>query len=418
MGSPVDLCESSSGNSDKAEWTVSLPKHDKCHPKQAPTEGRTLMGNKKGIARHNNYDAAHSVDRVSCHQCSADLSSLHYLQRISHIKACLNRQHRIVRHNRPASGVLTTPETATRRDDSQASNHNRWKHAASATQQEKDQKPNAAKIQGDKKNKAQIKRDEMRKWMESLDLITYFDRFVEEEIDMTIVHVLTDRDLSSLGISDRLLQRRFMDAARKYSRQHPHTSKAYKCKTSMDGDERSARDDEDRILSSSVMKVKNEGFSDVVTKKRSGRSVFQMLMMPHLLQEDCTTEQKKLQLAKDDRMGAASHPSSGVSLGRSLVRIEQRVPEHCSLWTAAARCQQMTDSLEVRLATKRMKHSTNGYSYEPLSRGGIRYDRRDESRAMKAMKLQALQEELAHHEATVKELKALIDALQRELNDQ
>ncbi|KAL4535196.1 hypothetical protein Ndes2437A_g05926 [Nannochloris sp. 'desiccata'] len=94
-----------------------------------------------------------------------------------------------------------------------------------------------------------------------------------------------------------------------------------------------------------------------------------------------------------------------------------RVPHSTSLFTSAAHCKQVTETLESRIEKRRIERPPgNGIdSNEQLGRGGITFTKVEESRALKAMKLQALKEELKMHESTVTELKKLIAGLEEEL---
>ncbi|PRW59584.1 adenylate guanylate cyclase [Chlorella sorokiniana] len=53
---------------------------------------------------------------------------------------------------------------------------------------------------------------------------------------------------------------------------------------------------------------------------------------------------------------------------------------------------------------------------QPLARGGTAYPVGEETRALKRVKLEALRQELATHEATVAELRRMIAGLERELD--
>ncbi len=98
-----------------------------------------------------------------------------------------------------------------------------------------------------------------------------------------------------------------------------------------------------------------------------------------------------------------------------------RVPASTSLFTSAAHCKQVTDTLEARLEKRRTEQPPGSKSIpsnEELGRGGVTFPKVEESRALKSMKLRALKEELRTHESTVLELKRLIAGLEAELEQQ
>ena len=87
-----------------------------------------------------------------------------------------------------------------------------------------------------------------------------------------------------------------------------------------------------------------------------------------------------------------------------------------SLFASAGRCEAITDSLESRLEKKRAQQPVA--VPEPLARGGVSFSRVEEDKALKAMKLKALKEELRTHQATVEELTRLIGEMERELQQE
>jgi hypothetical protein len=73
-------------------------------------------------------------------------------------------------------------------------------------------------------------------------------------------------------------------------------------------------------------------------------------------------------------------------------------------------------TLSDRLAQREAADSSAAAArQQPLARGGTAYPVGEESRALKAMKLEALRQELAHHESTVAELRAMVAQLEREV---
>ena len=56
---------------------------------------------------------------------------------------------------------------------------------------------------------------DIKEWLRELEFDAFIDKFVAEEIDMTLVHALNEDDLSLLGITNLLEQRKFIRAAKK-----------------------------------------------------------------------------------------------------------------------------------------------------------------------------------------------------------
>lgn len=113
-------------------------------------------------------------------------------------------------------------------------------------------------------------------------------------------------------------------------------------------------------------------------------------------------------------VGASASPEPTPPMEPAAALPAARVPRAASLWTSAARCEQVTEDLGARIE-KRRAARPGPEPEEGLHRGGVRYTHADESRALKAVKLQALQDELKTHESTVKELRRLIAQLEAEL---
>lgn len=72
--------------------------------------------------------------------------------------------------------------------------------------------------------------------------------------------------------------------------------------------------------------------------------------------------------------------------------------------------------MAARLAQREAEQAQGaGAGRQPLARGGTAYPAAEESRALKRLKLEALRQELRHHEATAAELRRMIQGLEREV---
>lgn len=79
----------------------------------------------------------------------------------------------------------------------------------------------------------------------------------------------------------------------------------------------------------------------------------------------------------------------------------------------------MAPTLTARLARREAELPDGAAArQQPLARGGTAYPVEQESRALKRVKLEALREELRHHEATVAELRGMVERLEREVDGQ
>jgi hypothetical protein len=92
-------------------------------------------------------------------------------------------------------------------------------------------------------------------------------------------------------------------------------------------------------------------------------------------------------------------------------------PPAASLWAGAGACRTVAPPLEARLAARRAAGGAPGGG-EALARGGRApqpFTFAEETGALKAVRLQALREELRAHEATAGELRRQVAVLEAEL---
>jgi hypothetical protein len=71
--------------------------------------------------------------------------------------------------------------------------------------------------------------------------------------------------------------------------------------------------------------------------------------------------------------------------------------------------------LAARKAAAEQQAGGEAAPKQPLARGGTAYPADLESRALKRVKLEALKEELRHHEVTVAELRGMVQRLEQEV---
>lgn len=91
-------------------------------------------------------------------------------------------------------------------------------------------------------------------------------------------------------------------------------------------------------------------------------------------------------------------------------------PAAASLWAGAGSCMPVAPTLGARLAAREAADPEGAAARkQPLARGGTAYPAREESRALKRVKLEALREELRMHEGTVAELRRMIAGLEQEV---
>jgi hypothetical protein len=245
---------------------------------------------------------------------------------------------------------------------------------------------------------------------------------------MSIVHVLDEEDLKSLGIVDRILQIRFIQAAKIVGKEREKIKRAKKANSKGDHNQQS------HVASPRLkqQKLRIEKLAGSINCRAGPPSDNKKVHSPrvkgiqeerHLLsilypvQEWSDNQRRDNDDENSDDAWVKMRPQLA-----STFRIGSLVEPSASLFTAAALCKQVTVPLEERLE-KRLADKSNDDSGdclrarqpESLERGGRQYHVVHEDRATKVLKLEALQQELAAHESTVVELKRLISQLQDEL---
>jgi len=272
-------------------------------------------------------------------------------------------------------------------------------------------------------------------FIQGLDLEQYQEIFVAEEIDMTIVHALTESDLRSLGIMERRHQRRILDAARHIGEQLAAAKRAQRVSAPCGGTITPRPTLKQQLLVPPKLQTGTEPFATAgATLRHPAKTSRDSNLKGLALQPqgpcdvDChprgnpllrSTEQKLLVTlypkAPESDGGGVSQPTPPLAQPGALTNCK-RVAADSSLWTSAALGQQVTETLEARLEKRKVALPSGPQQLEEeLWRGGVTYSRADETRALKAMKLQALREELESHERTVTELRRLIQDVEAEL---
>ena len=300
---------------------------------------------------------------VHCQICGMDISSKHYLLQIQHVKNCIT--HR----GTGGSRSLGPPPLPLQ------NNTNTTTTTTTTT----------------------TKKTTTREWLKGLELEQYTDSFIEQEIDIDIVHGLSVRDLTELGIADVPTQRRVLHAAAKRKKNILVKGDVKQQKQQQPTLFKMAVEKRGKKQNCSIATVDGNGIDDGAMQKVE-KSIFASLYPPvshHQRHMRMTTGKEK---TDNDQKGS---PEAAVI--SSL------------MWKAAALCQQLTEPLESRIERTRKEKNT-GVKEEALGRGGVVFSRVEESRAMQSMKLEALKEELKMHETTVEQLRAMIRAIENELS--
>jgi hypothetical protein len=235
----------------------------------------------------------------------------------------------------------------------------------------------------------------LRAWLTGLGMERFFEEFWRQEVDLSVVHMLTVEDLIELGVGDSRDRRRFMDAARKA-----------RC-----GGE---------------------------TSGRPPRPRHQQQQQQQLLWRPTATALPKMKPTPGPPWTAIAAPRPGATPGLrpSSAAPALRVSLDRSLWTCAAECREIADNVDARLLRKRRapdeanaEGDTSGDGRSAaatpnpsvhvpvplIGRGGTAYPRADESRALKLVKLEALRQELVTHQRTVADLMCMVAELEAEL---
>ena len=355
-----------------------------------------------------------------CQVCGIELSSMHYLQQVHHVKQCLSKRH-LQGPSKPTP-VATTTATATA--------------------------------------KRKFLEMDIKDWLLELGFATCIDKFISEEIDMTLVHALNEDDLQLLGISNLLDQRKFLRAAKKVGEEIQARKRAKRAAAAAEKMNNSKQkgialmqQQQQRKKQQTLQAVGGVSATTATNLKNqnkpnnnnnddaSNRNSIQLAEQALLLNLYPSTKNRKKMNSRyvvtaapaDSRLPSTSAATIPVvynndnahdslplptpPLPPTTALASARVPCSISLFTSAAHCKQVTETLESRIEKRRAERplGNGGTGNEELGRGGLTFSKVEESRALKAMKLQALKEELRTHENTVIELKKLIEGLETEL---
>lgn len=118
--------------------------------------------------------------------------------------------------------------------------------------------------------------------------------------------------------------------------------------------------------------------------------------------------------------GAAAAAAAGGVRHTPLLPAGRTLPRAAlagaSLWAGAGTCQPVAPLLAARLAEREAGDpEATAARRQPLARGGTAYPVDLETRALKRLKLEALRDELKQHEATVADLRRMVQELEREV---
>jgi hypothetical protein len=338
---------------------------------------------------------------------------MHYLQQVQHVKQCLSKRH--------LQGGTTKPPQAP---------------APTAVR-------GSTTITTLSTNKRKFLEMDIKDWLHELEFDAFVDKFIAEEIDMSLVHALNEDDLSLLGISNLVEQRKFIAAAKKVGKEIQAIKRAKRAAAA-------ATLAAVKVSSVNILQRKKQqtlqelGVSATTTttakprngqknnkKNNSNNSIVKSAEQALLFNLYPSNNNNKYiyvaaTTAAPDGVfhdgNAAPLPTPPLPPTTALA--SARVPRSTSLFTSAAHCKQVTETLEARIEKRRIERppgSGSGcgvVSHEELGRGGLTFAKIEESKALKAMKLQALKEELKTYESTVTELKRLIARLEAELEQQ
>lgn len=377
-----------------------------------------------------------------CTVCGIDISTMHYLQQVSHVKQCM------------AGHGKTKPNTTTSNQPVPAIKQQQQSIAPSAI-------PST-----------------VEEWLTSLNLPQYIDVFLEHEVDMMVVHVLSDVDFAEIGVSCGLHRRTLLDAGKKIGSRLASMQQK-------NNNTRGITPGKQSTLPQQVPLIVNRG--NTKQQQRQQIDTFTLGVPPQPsntrvvppkepiatdnVEKNSSTLTKEQQLLQrlysntvpttaaaannednyDDMrptpalplhpngttsIAAAKPSSTNNNLVNSAENIQNsnkavvQVTPSRSLWTSAARCIEVTAGLDARLLAK-SNPSTNpgsigggrnaqgngqaGMQQERLYRGGLSYNRNDEQVALKRMKLEALKQELKAQEESVAELRGMITDLEAEI---
>lgn len=265
-------------------------------------------------------------------------------------------------------------------------------------------------------------------WMEMAGIppIPACPHSLEQEVDCTVVHMISAEELQvELGMADRLHQRRFLEAAAHLapapapraglgaSSQRPAAPKKQAQLSFGRQQQRQQQQAQQQYDPGDASTERAVAGGDAAEDKQR----CQELTLLGQLFSSPTPHARPT--AKDGgEQGPAAHVPQlrTPKLPPSRVQAAHGTPS-ASLWAAAATCTEVAPRVEERLALRRAADPAAAAARAaPLARGGSALPAGEESRATKRVKLEALRQELATHEQTVADLRAMIRQLEVELS--
>lgn len=306
-----------------------------------------------------------------CKVCGLDISSMHYLRQVAHVKQCMAGK------------------------------------GASKTRPPPPYHPAVPVLPA-----TNLLAMDVNDWLKALDLDQHIDVFIQEEIDMSIVHALTDDDLRSIGLGHSTHRKKILDAAKLVKAE---------------------------IVAAQQAKQRPPPAPRLVQQQLNiAGGHHQQGLPPPGQQQPHPVSLNALRSTELTLLQSLYPSTANGSLDVNNYRPTPALPERCpaiastgapqhhdgamvvtpsrSLWTSAAECREVTSGLDARLL---QRHAARDPQQVPqgLHRGGISYapPSHGEDRATKLVKLEALRGELSHHEGTVAHLREMVQQLEKEL---
>jgi len=407
-----EVSEEGEGGADEDEDIIDLCES----PPSSPSPQQQLDPNSNAILEPK-VEAVEEVEHRACQVCGIELSSRHYLHQVQHVKQCLSKRH--------LQGGTTKPPQA----------------AAAAVGANITEATLTA-------NKRKYLEMDLKDWLHELQFDAYLDKFISEEIDMTLVHALNENDLSLLGITSLYDQRKFITAAKKVGKEVQAIKRAKRAAaaatlaaakassveaSSVDKKQRKKQQTLQELGVSTTASAKPRDGRKINNNNKNVKSAEQALLLNLYPANDSNNYKYVAAPPASNNIPRAATTATEVMfpdsndaplptppLPPTTALASARVPQSTSLFTSAAHCKQVTETLEARIERRRSERPSGigGDSHEQLARGGVTFTKVEESRALKAMKLRALKEELRTYENTVAELKSLVAGLEAELDIQ
>ena len=259
----------------------------------------------------------------------------------------------------------------------------------------------------------------IKSWLQQLGLECYYNICIREEIDLSIVQMITVEEWQEVGVLNRMHQRRLVEGGRKKGM----------------GERQDKR----------VIRGQQEQHTMMVCDTTREAHAY------HHHHDEGEYNINITTTTNDDddnnnNTDTSVHPTPPLILGHSKAVTAARVAPNSTLWVSAATCQQIAPTLEARLVS--LKRRKNGEDADNTSGnrggGGGMYREEEEelargiaplglhiightataaaaavammqSRASKLQKLEALREDVRSHEEILKDLKGMMHTLESDL---